>query len=98
MLSGGVWHDWEDACQGPIIWDLAALVSTARITGARAERAEATLRAYGQTPGLDSLDAFVALRGLQVAAWSLLASATARQMRSSTETRLSWLRTYPWRA
>lgn len=81
---------------GPIIWDLAAVVSTARITGARAERAEATLRAYGDAPGIDRLDDFVALRGLQVLAWSLLASTTEGQIRTSTATRLRWFRTYPW--
>ncbi|MGH2863297.1 MAG: phosphotransferase [Solirubrobacteraceae bacterium] len=96
VLTGGVWHDWEDSSIGPIIWDLAALVSTARITGTRAQRAEATLVAYGDDPGLDYLDAFVALRGLQVLAWSLLVSTTERKMRSSTETRLRWFREYPW--
>jgi hypothetical protein len=98
VLSGGVWHDWEDSCRGPLIWDLASLVSTARITGVRAERAEATLGAYGDAPGLEQLDAFVALRGLQVLAWSLLMSTTRGHLRASTETRLSWLRARPWSA
>jgi hypothetical protein len=98
VLTGGVWHDWEDACQGPIIWDLASLVSTSRITGRRRARAEATLRAYGDAPGLEQLDQFVAARGLQVLAWSLLASAREQRLRASTAARLSWLRGREWRA
>lgn len=31
LLKAG--HDWEDSCRGPIVWDLASLVSTGRITG-----------------------------------------------------------------
>jgi hypothetical protein len=96
VLADGVWHDWEDACHGPIVWDLASLVSTARITGRGSERAEAALRAYGDAPGLKQLDAFVDLRGLQVLAWSLLASAHEGRLRASTSRRLDWLRAHRW--
>lgn len=98
VLEGGVWHDWEDSCRGPLIWDLASMVSTARITGRDPQRAEATLRAYGDAPGLEQLDAFIAIRGLYVLAWSLLGSAKEGQMRITTQARLRWLRSRPWPA
>lgn len=96
VLSDGVWHDWEDCCHGPVVWDLACLVSTARITGRTPDRAEATLAAYGSAPGLDRLDDFVAVRGLQVLAWSLLRSGHEPQPRPTTRRRLEWLRTHAW--
>jgi hypothetical protein len=96
VLTGGVWHDWEDSCRGPLIWDLASLISSARIIGREPERADATLLAYGDAPGLQHIDAFVAIRGLHVLAWSLLASQEEGHLRPTTEARLHWLRTYPW--
>jgi len=96
VLTGGIWHDWEDACRGPLVWDLASLVSTARITGRTPARAEAMLQAYGNAPGLDQLDHFVAVRGIQVLAWSLLGSAHDGQLHPSTITRLRWVREHNW--
>lgn len=98
VLPLGVWHDWEDSCRGPVIWDLASLVSTARVIGRDRERAEATLRAYGDAPGMKQIDAFVAIRGLHVLSWSLLASKHERRTRASTQARLRWLRAHPWPA
>lgn len=98
VLAEGVWHDWEDACRGPLVWDLASVVSTARITRRTPARAEAMLQAYGDAPGLDRLDQFVAARGVQVLAWSLLGSAQEGQVRASTAARLNWLRQRNWAA
>jgi hypothetical protein len=82
VLPGPRWNDWEDACLGPIEWDLACLVTTARVTGERREVAEGALRAYGAEPP----EAFVKARGLQLVAWSAFAGGARLQRR------LDWLR------
>src|SRR5947208_2481293 len=64
-LPGPRWHDWEDACVGPVGWDLACLVTSPRVLGRERERAEAALIAAGGEP--DPL--LVEARALQLAAW-----------------------------
>jgi aminoglycoside phosphotransferase (APT) family kinase protein len=86
VLVGPKWNDWEDACIGPVEWDLACLVTSARITGRRRDVADAALHAYGgELP-----DVFVQARGLQVVAWSGFAAASGVETR--LEQRLAWLR------
>jgi hypothetical protein len=82
-LPGPVWNDWEDACVGAVDWDLASLVTTARVLGRDRERAEAALQAAGGEP--DPL--YVEARALQTAAWSALAGS------ANLHRRLEWLRT-----
>jgi len=86
-LPGPLWNDWEDACIGPVEWDLACLVTSARVTGERRAVAEAALAAYGAA--LPEL--FVRARGLQVVAWSGFAAA-AGDARARLRARLAWLR------
>jgi len=86
-LAGPLWNDWEDAVVGPVEWDLACLVTSARVTGERRDVAEAALAAYGAP--LPEL--FVRARGLQVVAWSGLA-AVAGDKRARLPARLAWLR------
>ena len=86
-LPGPLWNDWEDACIGPVEWDLACLVTSARVTGERRAVAEAALAAYGAV--LPEL--FVRARGLQVVAWSGFAAA-AGDTRARLRARLAWLR------
>ncbi|HEV3229706.1 MAG TPA: phosphotransferase [Solirubrobacteraceae bacterium] len=92
VLGEGLWNDWEDCCVGPIAWDLGCLVSTARILGTDRARAEAALAAYGDAPGLDSLELFVRARGAQTLAWSALTEQRGHRPRERTQRRLEWLR------
>ncbi|HEX4625638.1 MAG TPA: phosphotransferase [Solirubrobacteraceae bacterium] len=85
--SPSPWNDWEDAVVGPVEWDLACLVTSARVTGERREVAEAALAAYGAPLP----EPFVRARGLQVVAWSGLAAA-AGDARARLPARLAWLR------
>lgn len=72
--AGPLWNDWEDTFRGPLEWDIACLVATARVTGAGRERTESALRGYG----LDRIDAVVELlvrvRAFQVATWLIAAA------------------------
>jgi len=81
-LPGPRWHDWEDACVGPVGWDLACLVTSPRVLGRERERAEAALIAAGGEP--DPL--LVEARALQLAAWSALAGS------ANLGRRMQWLR------
>jgi hypothetical protein len=68
MAAGGrwIWHDFEDACSGPVAWDLAA--STAN---ARRDRG-AILAAYGDTVDPDQLRTCEQLRRLHLTVWYAL--------------------------
>jgi len=63
---GLVWTDFEDACYGPIEWDLACFVRTSL------EPRETALASYGAAFDLDRLAPFFAARDLQGAAWGAI--------------------------
>jgi hypothetical protein len=63
-----LWNDLEDVCAGPIRWDVAGLVTSARARERSDKYVDEMLSAYGG-PGLDDLDAFVAAHGLYAAVW-----------------------------
>jgi hypothetical protein len=65
--SGLVWNDLEDVCAGPVAWDLAGLVSSARIRGQSEAFVEELLAAYGD-PGVD-LAAFFEAHALYDVIW-----------------------------
>ena len=46
--SGLVWNDLEDVCAGPVAWDIAGLVASARARGRSAKFIGELLAAYGQ--------------------------------------------------
>ncbi len=46
--DGPLWTDWEDTITAPVEWDLACLVTGARINSLEVEWAEAALVSYGQ--------------------------------------------------
>jgi len=79
--DGPRWIDLEDACLGPVEWDLACLVSTARVFGGDPSMAAGALAAYGEhDPAL--LAVLVDARAVMVAAWTwLLADADPRRVR-----------------
>jgi Phosphotransferase enzyme family len=78
-----LWNDLEDACRGPVVWDLAVL---ARSAGAFGE--DAALDAYGPHPPREVLEPFAEARTLQGAAWlAMVATGDTRR----TEAAARWI-------
>ncbi|MBQ0931662.1 aminoglycoside phosphotransferase family protein [Ideonella sp. 4Y16] len=44
--GGALWLDWEDACLGPLEWDLAGLVAASRVLGQEGDWPEAALAGW----------------------------------------------------
>jgi hypothetical protein len=65
---GLVAMDFENTCVGPVAWDLACLVATARFLGVPRPGAEETLHAYGAPPD-DVLAPFLDARVALALAW-----------------------------
>jgi hypothetical protein len=74
LRTGGrlIWSDLEDACVGPVHWDLAGLISDARSHGASESFVADFLRAYGRVE-LEELDDFVAAHDLYATVWRAFA-------------------------
>ena len=66
--SGLVWNDLEDVCTGPVAWDIAGLVSSARARGRSAKFIEELLAAYGE-PGVEGLETFLEAHALYDVVW-----------------------------
>jgi hypothetical protein len=66
--SGPVWIDLEDVCTGPVAWDLAGLVTSARARGQNPKFIEGLLAAYGE-PGVEDLDPFLEAHALYEVVW-----------------------------
>jgi hypothetical protein len=66
--DGLIWNDLEDACVGPVHWDVAGLIVDARTRGASETFVEEFVRAYGG-PGLDDLDDFIEAHQLYTTIW-----------------------------
>jgi hypothetical protein len=66
--SGLVWNDLEDVCAGPVAWDIAGLVTSARARGKSATYTEELLAAYGD-PGVGDLKAFLEAHALYEVVW-----------------------------
>jgi hypothetical protein len=66
--SGPVWIDLEDVCAGPVAWDIAGLVTSARAHGQSVEFIEELLAAYGE-PGVEGLEAFLEGHALYEIVW-----------------------------
>src|SRR4051794_14865515 len=65
---GLVWNDLEDVCAGPVAWDVAGLVTSARARGHSARFVDELLAAYGE-PGVDGLETFLAAHALYDVVW-----------------------------
>jgi hypothetical protein len=63
IAAGWVWHDFEDSCSGPVVWDLAASTASPRLDGPR------ILAAYGEPVDPDQLEACQQLRRLHLTVW-----------------------------
>jgi Phosphotransferase enzyme family len=66
--SGLVWNDLEDVCVGPVAWDVAGLVSSARSRGQGEAFVADLLAAYGD-PGVEDLSAFLEAHALYDVIW-----------------------------
>ena len=64
--SGLVWTDLEDVCVGPVAWDIAGLVASAR--GQSPTFSEELLAAYGE-PGVEGLEPFLEAHALYDIVW-----------------------------
>ena len=66
--QGLLWNDLEDVCTGPVAWDLAGVVSSARARGAGDAFIEEMLDVYGG-PHLGELSDFIAADELYLTVW-----------------------------
>nr|WP_275585770.1 phosphotransferase [Geodermatophilus sabuli] len=80
---GWLWTDLEDACPGPIAWDLACLRSTSRLDG------RAALDALPGAPSDAELAPWWELRRLHAAAWSMVAASGHPRLRPAAVERLA---------
>jgi hypothetical protein len=88
--QGPLWGDLEDTCLGPVEWDLACLVTAARLwRDPRGERD--ALAAYGEHDSA-LVEALVPVRALFTTAWGLHTLARGARDPSRTARRLAWWR------
>jgi hypothetical protein len=66
--GGLVWNDLEDVCAGPVAWDVAGLVASARARGHSAKFMDELLATYGE-PGVEGLEAFLEAHALYEVVW-----------------------------
>jgi phosphotransferase family enzyme len=66
--DGLLWNDLEDVCRGPVEWDVAGVVESARARGQSEAYVEEMLDAYGGPP-LDELSEFIAAHELYATIW-----------------------------
>jgi hypothetical protein len=67
--DGLVWNDLEDVCAGPVEWDVASLVVSARARGQDEAFVAGFLSAYGGAPTLEELAPFISAHDLYTAVW-----------------------------
>ena len=66
--TGPLWNDLEDVCTGPVAWDVAGLLTSARARGATDAFIEELLHAYGG-PHVDALSDFITAHELYTTIW-----------------------------
>jgi hypothetical protein len=66
--GGLVWTDLEDVCAGPVAWDVAGLVASARGRGQGEDFIAELLAGYGE-PAVDDLESFLAAHAVYDVAW-----------------------------
>jgi Phosphotransferase enzyme family len=76
--SGLVWNDLEDVCAGPVAWDIAGLMSSARARGRSATYVEELLAGYGD-PGVEDLEPFLEAHALYEVVWHAFAGTPERR-------------------
>ena len=66
--DGFIWNDLEDACVGPVHWDVAGLITEARAPGGSEAYVADFLRAYGGLD-LEELNDFIAAHVVYTTIW-----------------------------
>jgi hypothetical protein len=66
--SGLVWNDLEDVCTGPVAWDIAGVMASARARGYSAKFIEELLAASGE-PGVEGLETFLEAHAVYDVVW-----------------------------
>jgi Ser/Thr protein kinase RdoA (MazF antagonist) len=92
--AGPLWTDWEDGMAGPREWDLACLVSAARVLGRQVAWSEEALRAYGPHDA-ELLELCIHARTLCVVAWLWARPRDAEDVEDRLRPGLAWLRQRP---
>jgi hypothetical protein len=88
--GGLVWNDLEDVCAGPVAWDVAGLVTSARHRGQDAKYVAEFLAAYGD-PGVDDLERFLEAHALYDVVWQAFEARRRPQaMRRAAATLALW--------
>src|SRR3954470_2072021 len=88
--SGLVWNDLEDVCAGPVAWDVAGLVTSARARGQNANFIEELLAAYGE-PAVEGLETFLEAHALYDIVWQAFeARRRPRAMERAAATLALW--------
>ena len=84
MPRGGepLWSDFEDACAGPVEWDLACLRFRSSAFG------DAALEAYGTAVDERQLELCLEARALQSTAWTCLSAQRWPEFAERAEARL----------
>lgn len=92
--SGPIWGDFEDACVGPVEWDLASLLASTQITTTSRELVETAIQTYGC--GQTSVLWRACLEGnvLVFTAWAALAAVTSDRAAATLPRRIAWHRQY----
>tara|TARA_R110000787_G_scaffold133035_2_gene245316 strand:+ start:8099 stop:8992 length:894 start_codon:yes stop_codon:yes gene_type:complete len=87
--NGPIWGDFEDACTGPIEWDLACLVASSCVFGTGRAASEAI---EGYAGGFDPilLDLLIMARTIQAVAWAFVSLAEPTSSHRLQQ-RLDWL-------
>ena len=75
--SGLLWNDLEDVCSGPVEWDVAGLVVSARLRGQSEAFVGEFLDAY-DGPQLEELADFIAAHELYTTIWQAAQRSTSR--------------------
>ena len=90
--EGPLWTDWEDTIDAPVEWDLACLVTSARINSQERPWADAALAAYGPYDA-NALELCIRARALFGAGWLALLSQENPERMERFALWLRWLRT-----
>lgn len=93
---GVLWADWEDSFLAPTTWDLACLVSSARIVRPEEDWSEIALESY-QAASRDrsdasALDLLIEARAFLVTVWTALIGRRHPEVLSTLTARMEWFR------
>ncbi|HEY2671361.1 MAG TPA: aminoglycoside phosphotransferase family protein [Rugosimonospora sp.] len=92
--DGPVWGDFEDACAGPVEWDLASLLASTQIQTANRDLAEEAVRTYGCDTTTELWRACLEGNVLVFTAWAALAAVHSDRAAATMPRRLAWHREY----